>query len=366
MEAARGSWRAAADAAGAAAEAVGGCDAGPAPAARSVLVAALDARVRACLTAGWDAEAAAVVDGALTAAGGACPPVAAAGWAALVAHAAGDAAGAAGAAARVASLLEEGDPAASDPDAGLATAWAALRAGAVRASCGGDGGGSEDPSPSHLFGVAAAASAASRGGATPATCPTGPVARGEAAASFGAGLAQLALRAKDWPGAEDRAAAALDDLQAASSAAAATAAPILLLGDTFARRAQLTVAEGLYKRAAQGAGLVEPTGDAGERVWAGKPGRSASALPAVHPSLAAAAAWRLAQLMTLAPRRSTEAGRWAGAAVRAGGLGPDEAALTAALGPLDGLKGGVVAGMGAPCWVDVATRRVLPRLVGVD
>ena len=361
VEARRGSWRAAADAAGVAAEAAGR-DLGALP-ALSVLAAAWDARVRACLIAGWDEEAVAFMSSvnAAAAVGGDPPSIiktAAAGLGALVAHVGGDQARASGAAAALGGLdeatrasLAQEDYQLHDPDIALAASWAAVRAGAVWASCGGTS------SSSPWFPIAARTAAASTAAADLSTCPTGPLARADLAASVGAGLAQLALRAGDCPGAEDEAAASLGAADGAGSPAAAAAAPLLLLGDTFARRAQLTVGVGLYTRAAQGAGLVQPTGGTGGKLWAALGGRA----PAVHPSLASAVAWRLAQLLTLAPRRSTEADQWAGVAVRAGGLGPDAAALTAALGPLHGLKGGLVASMGAP-WVDVATRRVLPRL----
>ena len=63
----------------------------------------------------------------------------------------------------------------------------------------------------------------------------------------------------------------------------------------------------------------------------------------VHGSLASAAAWRYAQLLSALPKRDTEASAWQGFAVRhwqAMHDGTQSNELDKVLGPLDVLKGG--------------------------
>jgi len=378
VEAGRGAWRAAADAAWRAVEAASGDDD-----AIAVRKAALDARVRACLTAGWDEDAlkACAAEAGLEEAAGGGPSLPTVALSALHAHATGlaPAAGSLAAALRGVLLYDEQPDQmeyliAHDP---MVIVWAAARAGGVFAAAGGEAGRAAARS---VLGCGPATAAASAAAAAPLTAPSGPVARGEVTASLAACAAQLALAERDWAAAEDAASAALAAATgeggggggggAGPSATtpalprhpASAAAPLLILGDVFARRAQVTVAEGLLRRAALDAGLAEPSGGGGgqqQRVWAASV--SASHPPPVHPSLASTIAWRMAQLLSLTPNRGTEARRWAGLAAAAGGLGGDEDALATALGPLDGLKGGVVAGMAGP-FVDVSIRRVLPHL----
>ena len=367
VEASRGSWRAASDAA-ARAVAAAGSD----PASAAVRKAALDARVRACLTAGYDSEAltACAEEAGLEEGSGAGPSLPTVSLSALHAHASSLAPAAASLAAAVRGVLLHGeadtmdDIMSTDPDRGLVLAWAAARAGGVFAAVGGVAGRAAARAVLESGPVVSAGGVAL---SVPLTSPTGPLARGEAVASLHACSAQLSLADRDWVAAEDAASAALAAVTGEGVGAdttlarppAAAAAPLLLLGDVFARRAQVTVAEGLYRRAALDAGLAEPSGDGSARLW-----KSAAACPAVHPSLASTIAWRMAQLLSLNASRATEAGRWAQVAAAVGGM-DKEALAASALGPLCGLKGGVVAGMAGP-YVDVGTRRVLPRLEGVE
>lgn len=91
-----------------------------------------------------------------------------------------------------------------------------------------------------------------------------------------------------------------------------------------------------------------------------------SAALCVHSSLAAAAAWRYAQLLTVLPKRETEAAQWKNCAeayhehARSADTHQGQLPLQELLGPLDFLRGqdsgvnGIV--------VDLTLRRALPYL----
>ena len=140
------------------------------------------------------------------------------------------------------------------------------------------------------------------------------------------------------------------------------ASPLLLvLGALFASSGQPMVAEGLFRRGGQLLGILKQD--------------KAKASPlrhAVHPSVAAALAWRHAQLLTALPRRSKEASELAEAAARIAeseeskkdSSSPLEescrSSLEDSMGTLDALTGNGRRGKGVV--VDAAARRVLPWL----
>lgn len=94
----------------------------------------------------------------------------------------------------------------------------------------------------------------------------------------------------------------------------------------------------------------------------GSPGQNTALC--VHSSLAAAAAWRYAQLLTVLPKRETEAELWRSCAERyheQSGKAKqyiDHSALKDDLGPLDLLKGHESTSDGMV--IDLVLRRALP------
>lgn len=322
VEAGRGAWAAAADAAATAAEAAEAGHAG------RLLLAAADAGARFSAAAGADT---ALATAAATAARAADVPAqlrdgVVAGLEALAAHAAGGAGAAADAAARADDSLPLSV-------GGTLASFALSRAAAVFLASG------DADRAAALF--ARAASAAVK--AVPA-CVAGPAAAADAAAAAGAGAAQALVAAGDSSAAEDAASAALAALDRRGRPAAAGLPLLFVLGDVFARSGRVMLAEGMLRRAGSLAG-ADPAK------------RAPASVSACHPSLAAAIAWRYAQLLTALPQRETEAAAWADAAADRGG---GRAALEAALGGLPALTG--QGDKGAGVVVDGACRRALPAL----
>jgi len=178
----------------------------------------------------------------------------------------------------------------------------------------------------------------------------------EVAADARVAQGQAAAAARRWPEAEEALSAAVRAGEAAAGGdarAPSLAAPLVLLGDVYARTARVTFAEGMYREAARlagaearigggagggaaGAGAGGAGGGAGdggggaptsgenggggggttESLSTPAAGAGAAGPRPVHPSLAALAAWRYAQLLTALPRRGTEAAAWAAAGER--------------------------------------------------
>lgn len=139
---------------------------------------------------------------------------------------------------------------------------------------------------------------------------------------------------------------------------------LLLLGQVYCRTGRVTVAEGLYREACKRLGLDPgPFARSGAGAGGGGVRGSAQSVEAreVHPSLAAFAAWRHGQLLTVLPRRGAEASAWlelGGALHDAAPLARPRSAMVAALGAPDALSGKGEAGRGV--LLDLTLRRLLP------
>ena len=150
---------------------------------------------------------------------------------------------------------------------------------------------------------------------------------------------------------------------------------LLLLGQVYCRTGRVTVAEGLYRDAckrlgldpgpfaAAGSGSSSSGGGGGGVAGGGGVQGSAQSVEIrkVHPSLAAFAAWRHGQLLTVLPRRGAEAAAWlelGGALHDAAPLARPRSAMVAALGSPDALSGKGATGRGV--LLDLSLRRLLP------
>jgi hypothetical protein len=200
----------------------------------------------------------------------------------------------------------------------------------------------------------------------------------EAAADARVAQAQAHAAARRWPEAEAALSRAVEAGEAAAGGDARSpglAAPLVLLGDVYARTARVMYAEGMYREAARLAGVEAAGIGSGGRGGGGGGGAAeedgggaeAAAGPrAVHPSLGALVAWRYAQLLTALPRRETEARAWAAAAERLwrgrGGCGGGGASSSAAAAGANAEAGGLASALGA---LDCRTGRSAAREGGV-
>jgi len=178
-----------------------------------------------------------------------------------------------------------------------------------------------------------------------------PVHLGDLAADSLLGSAQLAANALRHEEAEDALIEALACAEAVGSDQHPRVALVLLvLGRLYASTARVSYAEGLYRESAKRLG-VDKDGPKGDKPVD---------MP-VHSSVAALLCWRFAQLLTVLPKRATEAGTWEERARShfkfAGGL--NVAPIEAVLGDLGALKeGGGHAGLGVV--LNLTLRRALP------
>eukprot|EP00873_Tetraselmis_striata_P038695 jgi/Tetstr1/458959/TSEL_004430.t1 len=187
----------------------------------------------------------------------------------------------------------------------------------------------------------AAGGSAAEAGGHEALCPLlSPAHFQENAADVALLRAQVALRARDWEAAEPLLSEALKAAEAVGSESHPRVGLVLtLLGQCYAHSARPTLAEGLYRSAAQMLHL-------GDR----------SRTKPVHASAAALVSWRYAQMLTAMPKRGHEADEWAERARAAWGAAA-AAAVEEALGSLDVLKGTGTHGSGA--LVHLQTRRLV-------
>lgn len=159
------------------------------------------------------------------------------------------------------------------------------------------------------------------------------------------GAAQTAVTKQAWTQAEELLSKALkiaEQLHGGNDQTPQVGVVLGLLGHVYARSKRITLAEGLHRQAVKLMKL--------------DPAAPIPALRApVHSSLAAAAAWRYAQLLAALPRRSTEASSWEHFA--AAQL-PKGQTAESVLGPLEILKGGADGSSGVV--VDLLLMRALP------
>lgn len=345
-------------------------------------LAADDARLRSSLALSGDDDdgdsenkdvdgddaAAAAADAADAAAHSPTPAASAsaAGMTALLAHSQGDAEIAAAAADAVIEALrrieeesEEEDENEKENDveataAATLASLAASRAAAVRLASG------DGPAAIELYSKAIALAEKAQRGKNQQQLFLSPLAVADASLAALSGRSQArtsaALPLLPPPEAERDAGDALSSFDAEKSELClerpeAAASPLLLvLAQTYATSGRVMVAEGLFRRGGQLLGVLTSS-------------KSSYHRGCVHPSVAAALAWRHSQLLTALPKRGKEANELAEAAGRIAAKSfpfSSSSSLEASLGTLDALTGKGSKGKGVV--VDAAARRVLPWL----
>lgn len=164
-------------------------------------------------------------------------------------------------------------------------------------------------------------------------------------------MAQSCMFRKSWEEAEEKLNDALSAIEysfvekTGATQHPCVAMGLLLLAEVYSRTGRVTLSEGLYREILKILGLAP---------------QERKGTDAVHPTVNALAAWRFAQLLTVLPKRETEADAWQKLAVDI----YDEAPLQRLIGPevmfgsLDRLSGKGTMGRGVV--LDLTTRRALP------
>lgn len=188
-----------------------------------------------------------------------------------------------------------------------------------------------------------------------------PVATREALIGARLQQAQACIGLKQWEDAEEHLSACLEIAEELGSGSKSSshvrfAFVLIPLARVYARTRRATLAEGLYREVAKYLRLAPSSSD---RVVSG--GSGALDLMEVHASVAALAAWQYSQLLTVLPRRETEADLWRGLAEELYDDAPLRMVLEPAtvFGSLDTLQGKGTDGYGVV--LDLMTRRALPR-----
>lgn len=159
-------------------------------------------------------------------------------------------------------------------------------------------------------------------------------------------MAQTCMHRAAWEDAEEQLNSAIEVIEALGSNAT-LAMGLLPLAEVYSRTARVIVAEGMYREVAK---LLELDPRAGKNGG-----------PFVHSSVNSFVAWRYAQLLTVLPKRETEAAAWKKLSWEA----YEEAPLKrltepdTMFGSLDRLSGKGKSGQGV--MIDLQTRRCLPK-----
>ena len=159
-------------------------------------------------------------------------------------------------------------------------------------------------------------------------------------------MAQTCMHRAAWEDAEEQLNSAIEVIEALGSNAT-LAMGLLPLAEVYSRTARVIVAEGMYREVAK---LLELDPRAGKNGG-----------PFVHSSVNSFVAWRYAQLLTVLPKRETEAAAWKKLSWEA----YEEAPLKrltepdTMFGSLERLSGKGKSGQGV--MIDLQTRRCLPK-----
>jgi hypothetical protein len=159
-------------------------------------------------------------------------------------------------------------------------------------------------------------------------------------------MAQTCMHRSAWEEAEEKLNEAIEVVEPIGTKAT-LAMSLLPLAEVYSRTGRVTLAEGLYREVAK---LLELDPSAGKMGGTD-----------VHPSVNSFVAWRFSQLLTVLPKRETEAAAWRDLSFGA----YEEAPLKrltdpeVMFGTLDRLSGKGTSGQGV--MLDLMTRRCLPK-----